>query len=92
LEKIYPGANYYKIEYNNNKTVITNIIELTIDKSLLETVVENDVVGIIDSLNLGQMDPIDLEKYYFDGELIHYTTEEKTKFFIIKRYLNIQKR
>ena len=91
LEKIYPGANYYKIEYNNNKTTITNIIELTIDKSLLETVVENDVVGIIDSLNLGQMDPIDLEKYYFDGELIHYTTEEKNKILYYKKIFEYTK-
>lgn len=83
--KIYPANNCYKINYENQKEIETKALEITLNKSLFETIVNNQVEGIVDSLNLGQIELVDLQNYTFDGETISYITKKQNKILYYKR-------
>ena len=84
-DKIYSANNCYKISYENQKEIETKILEITLNKSLFESIVKNQVIGILDSLNLGQVELIDRQNYYFDGTKVHYLTKEQNKILYYKR-------
>lgn len=56
VSEMSPGENLFKINYKNERSIKTRFINITLDKSLLETLVKNTSVGFIDTLNLGQPD------------------------------------
>ncbi len=85
VDALMNGLQKFKIEYKNEKTINTRLIELDLEKGLFETVVKNTVSGINDSLNLGQVSLVDLTKYLIDNKNnITYVTEKENKILYYK--------
>ena len=46
IPKVYPTKNYFEINYKNRSKITNKILYLSIDKSLIETSITNDVINI----------------------------------------------
>lgn len=80
FNKIQSGTNLFEIDYENKKTITTNVIRLDIEKTLFETIVKNTAVGLQDSLFLGQIELVDPITYILnDNGKVEYTTQKENK-------------
>ena len=87
FDNLYPGANVFEMGYENQKTVETRLISLGIEQTLFEARIKNTVVGMYDTLNVGQARIIDSGQYNLRSDgVIEYLTEKENK---ILYYLNI---
>lgn len=83
--QIQTGINKYQISYRNQKQITLRAIELELENGLFEAVVKNTVVGVYDSLNLGQVVPLDSIKYIIDSNFnLWYFTEKENKILFYK--------
>jgi len=89
IEKLYSGINYFKVKYENQRTIKTILLELDLEWGLYETTIENKVLNLPDTLFLGQILILDPVKYELDENLcVHYLTESKNKILYTKKTLS----
>jgi len=85
---IYSGKNYYLIAYINNREINTEIIKLDLSNSILETIVENEVIGIQDSVYIGNgVVLLSGNGLVYDG-ILYFETEKINEFIYYKDILN----
>lgn len=86
VEGLGPGKNRFSVEYKNNRKITTKIITLSTDRSLLETVIKNEVIGIKDSLNLGHAELAVSQNYVLlpTGEISYITQKENKILYYLK--------
>jgi hypothetical protein len=89
---INKNNNKYEIEYKNNQKITTKIIDLKCGLSLIETKIENEVIGLISTLNLGQVVVADPTKYIIDqNNNIQFITEQINRLIYQKKLISKEK-
>ncbi|MFA7708990.1 MAG: hypothetical protein WCX82_02535 [archaeon] len=90
IDILVEGINTFKINYKNQRTISTKVITLSLDQSLLEAIIQNKVIGVVDTLNLGQVVLIDPLNYKLtENQEIEYITQKENKILYYAQILAI---
>jgi len=82
IHTIYPGKNYFLVDYENNKNINYEIIYLSLKESIIKITIENEVEGIYDSLLFIDGFISKNEDVIIEENNIYYYTKKENEFYV----------
>jgi hypothetical protein len=89
VNTVYPGKNYYLVEYTNNKEINFEIIYLSLKESIIKITIQNDIEGIYDEIDFIEGFQSKTPSVKIEDGKIKFITEKENKIYVFGELLEI---